>query len=78
MSNAVRQELGLQLENLRKADKNKHLPTHDYHVGQDVMFQDVKSKWCYPATITGLCHKSQEATTLQPEKVLITGGQKPI
>ena len=52
MSNAGRQQLGLQSEGLRKADKHEHLPTHDYHFGQDVMFQDVTSKQWYPATIT--------------------------
>ena len=55
MSNKARQQLDLQSENLRKADKHEHLPTHDYHIGQDVMFQDVTSKQWYPATITSLC-----------------------
>ena len=48
MSNAAGQQPGLQSEDLRKADKHEHLPTHDYHVGQDVMFQDVMSKQWYP------------------------------
>ena len=52
MSNTARQQLGLQSEDLRKADKHEHLPTHDYCIGQDVMFQDVTSKQWYPATIT--------------------------
>ena len=55
MSNAARQQLGLQSEDLRKADKHEHLPTHDYLIGQDGMFQDVTSKWWHPATITHLC-----------------------
>ena len=55
MSNAARQQLGLQLEDLRKADKHEHLPISEYHIGQDVMFQDVTRKWWYPATITSLC-----------------------
>ena len=38
MSNVARQQLGLQSEDLQKADKHKHLPIHNYHVGQDVMF----------------------------------------
>ena len=29
MSNATRQQLGLQSEDLRKADKHEHVPTHD-------------------------------------------------
>ena len=55
MSNAARQQLGLQPEKLRTVYKNEHLPSHDLHIGQDVMFQDVASKWWYPATITSLC-----------------------
>ena len=31
------------------------VPTHDYQIGQDMMFQDVTSKWWYPANITSLC-----------------------
>ena len=55
ISHADRQQLCLQSEDLTKADKHEHLPMHDYYIGQDVMFQDVTSKWWYPATITSLC-----------------------
>ena len=55
MSNTARHQLGLQSEDLNKADKYKHLLTHDYLVGQDVIFQDLTSKGGYPATITSLC-----------------------
>ena len=55
MSNAARQHLGLQPEKLRTVYKNELLPSHDLRKGQDVMFQDVISKWWYPATITSLC-----------------------
>ena len=57
MSYPARQQLGLQSEDLRKADKHEQLPIHDYHVCQDVMFQDVSSKWWYPVTITSLCQE---------------------
>ena len=65
MSNAVRQQLGLQPEKLRTVYKNEHLPSHDLHIGQDVMFQGVASKRWYPATITSLCvqPKSYNITT---------------
>ena len=54
MSNAARQQLCLQPEKLGTVHKNEHLPSHDLHIGQDVMYQDVTSKqWC-PATITSL------------------------
>ena len=54
MSNTARQQFGLQPEKLRTVYKNEHLPSHDLHIGQDVMFQDVASKWWYPATIPSL------------------------
>ena len=53
MSNAARQQLRLQPEKLRTVYKN--LPSHDLHIGQDVMYQDATSKQWYPATITNLC-----------------------
>ena len=55
MSNAARQLLGLQPKKLRNVNKNEHLPSHDLHIGQDVMYQDATSKWWYLATITSLC-----------------------
>ena len=55
MSNAARQQLGLWPEKLRTVYKNEHLPLHDLHIGQDVIFQDVASKCWSPATITSLC-----------------------
>ena len=54
MSNAGRQQLGLQPEKLRTVYKNEHLPSHELHSGQDVMYQDATSKSWYPATITSL------------------------
>ena len=55
MSNAARKQLGLQPEKLRTVYKNEHLPSHDLHIGQDVMYQNAACKWWYPATITSLC-----------------------
>ena len=55
MSNAARKQLGLHSEQLRNLNKYEHLPMHDLHVGQNVMFQDATSKCWYPATITNLC-----------------------
>ena len=54
-SNAARQRLGLQSEKLRNVNKNGHLPSHDLHIGQEVMCQDATSKQWYPAAITSLC-----------------------
>ena len=55
MSNTARKQLSLHSEELRNINKHEHLPMHDLHVGQNVMFQDATSKWWYPATITSLC-----------------------
>ena len=44
MSNPARHPLGLQFEKLRTVYKNEHLPSHDLHIGQDVMYQDVANK----------------------------------
>ena len=59
MSNAGRHQLGLQPEKLRTVYKNEHLPSHDLHIRQDDMYQDVTSKWWNPATITSLCAQSR-------------------
>ena len=65
MSNAARQQLGLQSEWLKTFHKNEHLPSHDLHIGQEVMYQNATSKQRYPATITSLCvqPKSYNITT---------------
>ena len=44
MSDAARKQLGLQPEKLRTVYKNEHLPSHDLHIEQDVMYQDATSK----------------------------------
>ena len=55
MSNSARRQLGLETEKLRIKTKNENLPSHDLHLGQDVMMQDPASKWWSPAVITRLC-----------------------
>ena len=44
MSNAARNQLGIQPKVLRNIDKHETLPTHDLHVRQHVMYQDSVSK----------------------------------
>ena len=67
MSNVARKQLGLDPEQLGSKYKNEHLPSHDLHLGQDVMFQDSKRKWWFPATITSLCSepRSYKITTTE-------------
>ena len=64
MSIGARKQPGLDSELLRNKHKNEHLPLHDMHLGQDVMFQDTTSKQWFHATITSLC--------LQPRNYKIT------
>ena len=59
MPNTARQQLGLQSEKLRDVNNNEHLPSHDLHIGQEVMYQDTTSKQWYPATITSLYVQSR-------------------
>ena len=65
MSNSARRQLGLETEKLRIKTKNENLPSHDLHLGQDVMMQDPTSKRWSPAVITRLCKepRSYQVTT---------------
>ena len=65
ISNAARQQLGLQTEMLRIKMKNEHLPSHDLCLGQNVMMQDPTNKRWSPAVITRLCKepRSYQVTT---------------
>ena len=53
MSNAARRRLGIVAE--QQSSKNQHLPSHDFHIGQDVMCQSPITKRWFPATIKALC-----------------------
>ena len=52
ISNAARKQLGLDSEDVRTKYKNEHLPLHDLHLNQAVMYQDPTTKRWFPATIT--------------------------
>ena len=54
MSNAARRQLGIAAEQI-SASKNQHLPSHDLHIGQEVMCQDLVTMRWFPATIKALC-----------------------
>ena len=49
MSNAARKQLGIQPEVVRNNDKHAVLPTHDLHVGQDVIYQDSMKQALVPS-----------------------------
>ena len=57
MSNTARIQQGLGSEQLRVNNKNEHLPTHDYHIGQSVMYLNPINKRWYPAKIRNLCQE---------------------
>ena len=54
MSHAARKQKGLGCQDLIIHCKNEHLPMHDLHLNQVVMYQDPASKRWHPATITKL------------------------
>ena len=43
MSNAAKRQLGIAVEQLSR-NKNQHLPSHDYHIGQEIMCQSPITK----------------------------------
>ena len=70
MSNAARKQLGLDPDQLRSKYKNKHIPSHDLHLDQDVMFQDSTSKHWFPASITSLCSEPKSYKVITKEGVI--------
>ena len=44
MSNTARKQLGIDCEDSRKKYKNEHLPLHDLHIDQVVIYKDSASK----------------------------------
>ena len=65
MPNSARRQLGLEAEKVRTKVKNDNLPSHNLHLGQDIMMQDPTSKRWSPAVITRLCkeQRSYQVTT---------------
>ena len=59
MLNTARQQKHLDGVDLRTQCKNEHLPTHDFHIGQNVMYLNAANRRWYPAIITSLCQESQ-------------------
>ena len=60
MSNAARRQLGIAVEQL-STNKNQHLPSHDFHIGQEVICQSPITKRWFPAKIKAL-FQNLEAT----------------
>ena len=57
MSSTARIQQGLGSEQLRVNNKNSHLPTHDCHTGQSVMYLSPINKRWYSAKNRSLCQE---------------------
>ena len=68
MSNAACRQLGIAVE--QTTNKNQHLPSHDLHIGQEVMYQDSVTKRWFPATIKALCPEPRSYQILTMKGVI--------
>ena len=59
MSNGAMRQNGLDCKELRAHCKNEYLPTHDFHIGQSVVYLNPVDRRWYPATITSICKEPQ-------------------
>ena len=74
MSNAARQQLGLQSEDLRKADKHEHVPTHDYLYWSRCDVLRCDKQLLVSSHYNKLVSRAMKLQPLLPEKLLITEG----
>ena len=58
------------LLNKQQQIKNQHLPSHDLHIGQEVMYQDSVTKRWFPATIKALCPEPRSYQILTTKGVI--------
>ena len=65
MSNNARRQLGLGPEKLRIKMKIDNLPSHDLHLGQDVMMQDHTSKRCHQQLLQDFVRNPEVTKSLQ-------------
>ena len=68
MSNVARRRLGIAAEQPPK--KNQHLVLHDFHIGQDVMFQSPITKKWFPVKIKELCLEPRSYQVEMPEGIV--------
>ena len=67
MSNTARRRLGIVAEH--QPHKNRHLPSHNFHIGQDVMCQSPITKRWFPAKIKALCPEPRSYQVETPEGI---------
>ena len=71
MSNAARRQKGLECKDSRAHCKNEHTPTHDFHIGQSVMYLNpVNRRWYLPQSQVSV--KNLEVTRSKQMVVLYT------
>ena len=69
MLNAANRQPGIAAEQIT-ANKNQHLPVHNLHIGQEVMYQDsVTIRW-FPATIKAFCPEPRSYQILTTKGVI--------
>ena len=68
MSNAARRRLGIGAKQPPK--ENQHLPSHDFHIGQDVMCQSPITKKWFPVKIKELCLEPRSYQVETPEGIV--------
>ena len=68
MSNAARRRLGIGAKQPPK--ENQHLPSHDFHIGQDVMCQSPITKKWFPVKIKELCLEPRSYQVEMPEGIV--------
>ena len=66
-SNVARQRLGIVTE--QQPSKNQHLPSHELHIGQDVICQSPITKRWFPAKIKALCPELRSYQIETPEGI---------
>ena len=67
MSNAARRRLGIVAE--QQPSKNQHLPSHEFHTGQDIMCQSPITKRWFPVKIKALCPEPRSYQIETPEGI---------
>ena len=53
----------------QQLSKNQHLPSHDFHIGQDVMCQSPITKRWFPGKIKTLCPEPRSYQIETPEGI---------
>ena len=75
MSNAACRQLGIAAEQ-PTTNKNQHLPSHDLHIGQEVMYQDSVTKRWFLATIKALCPEPRSYQIMTMKRYTIQADTK--